>query len=237
MATRVDPDKRSDLPGIVAVIAVTLAATVGFEWRIWSRSTGVAGPPLRAEPASAGSAVSLAEQYRRDGASPAVIDRLLDVQGDVGQPFSHAWDAVLTAAYVSAGKMTDAQRQRFARQTLTTPLTLMASTPVRAGEPLRMTASWPARGCMDGWLRYELDPAVDGRPVPDRGLVGGTESFSGGDLTADLGSSLASGGPLRVGLHHIHVTLRRQAFDWHRQPRTPTMDVSADFDLNVVSAR
>ena len=219
-------------PAVLAVLAVTVAAAVAFEWWFWSRPTGAAPQPARGDQWPERS-VSLAESYHREGASPALLGRLLELQGDPELPFSHAWDAVLASAYASAGKMTDAQRQRYIRQTLGTPLKLEGSSPVRPGERPALTAVWAARGCMDGWLRYDLFLVIDGRAVADTGLVGGTESLNSGRLTADLGPCLAGDGPLPLGSHHLHVTLRRQAFDWHGQPRTPPVDVSADLDLAV----
>ena len=233
---------------VVAGVVLAMATGVGFvggrrlPWRAWyigHAPAWVIHRRARADLWPGGDAYR-GEWYRREGASPALIDHLLDVQANVAGPFAASWDGALFAAYDRPGTMTDAQRQRYVRQTFAPTLKLSARNPVRAGDPLHLMADTPSRGTFGGQTRYrlwtEFAARADGPAGEIEGYLGTTGPVMPMD-DADVPNQQWTGGrPLPPGVHRLGVLVRRTMVDdqWH--PVTQPVDVRGELTVHVLPA-
>jgi hypothetical protein len=235
--------RRRGHPWIVIPVAVALAlATLWFVLNVatfpWTQWMLAKGPvwwlqrQAKHDLGPAGDAYRAAWLARAP--SPALDDHLLDVQRDASVPWNRRWGDVLMGG-MKAGRLSEAQKQRFVRQ-LFTPVTFTARSPVRVGDPLIIGASWPGRGPSDGQLKTTFAAAAT-QPAatidPDRCWIVGTITAG---RSLDLRARDWGGNHLPPGRHTIHVAVANEFVqNDHPYPAlSPRVEVHADLTIDVL---
>ncbi len=224
---------------LVAAGSVGIGGAVRLPWRWWwlaHEPTWVIRREARADLWPGGDAYR-GEWYRREGTSPALIDHLLDLQANVAGPFHGSWNDVLLDAFDRPGAMSQAQRERYGRQTFAPAPTVSVRDPVRIGDPLHASIVWPIRG-QYGWrlpnrmrtdIAVRLDGAVD-------------EMWFCADhpVTVDLPLEKWAGGgrPPALGPHRLSWAVRRTiaTADDHRGSTIDPVLVTGHLPLRAIPA-
>jgi hypothetical protein len=226
------------------VLAVAMAVGVNgarrLPWRAWY--VRVAPTPTicweaRKDRSPSGDAYR-AEWYHREGASPALIDHLLDLQGDLSVPFGGLSEQLLHEARLPGGCMTDVQRRRFGRQLFAGPLTLSVVPPTRVAAYMVVSITWPNRGLPSGEfiVHFKVAAQVDGpATLPASDLTTMVEYYSGRPLVGFLTSKRWGGDrPLQSGVHQVGLAMRWWVTDTKGRPVRPPADVAISQSVQVL---
>jgi uncharacterized membrane protein YgcG len=176
-----------------------------------------------------------------DANTRKLVDRALEVQGDLKQPWTPGWGDIVEWVHAS-GKLPAEKWRRYAKQAVA--LTLTARPKVRRGAPLPVRVAQQARLGSNGrlWMEYGLKRTeLNGRECDKSRSGGGGASLSsggGGSSSWCITENDETFKKLSPGAHTVRIVMDLSIYDvqppsWQPGSKaTPVAKTRADMQAN-----